>query len=174
MTVRLMGEPTPHSTADEVGKYLSRFSSEQRAEAFLHLHVKAFARKQRSREAHAAFWRWLAPEWSGFHQIPYWLYIPAFGRRRAGWSADCMAADDRRLYDRLPATVTIYRGQDIDGFVGLSWTLDWAVAESFARRDPQNPNPVILEATISKADVAFAVTDREEAELVTFAPVPLD
>jgi hypothetical protein len=32
-----------------------------------------------------------------------------------------------------------------------------------------NPNPVVLETVIAKRDIAFAVPDREEAELVLFA-----
>ena len=63
----------------------------------------------------------------------------------------------------LPADdIRVFRGQDRDLPKGLSWTLDRAVGEDFARehRKIYNLNPVTLVATIARADIAFAVADR--------------
>ena len=70
----------------------------------------------------------------------------------------------------LPATMTVYRGQSADASPGLSWTLDRKVAERFARghRGMKLPNPVVLEITVSRDDVALFITDRDEAEVVLF------
>jgi hypothetical protein len=54
----------------------------------------------------------------------------------------------------------------------LSWTLDRAVAESFARghRGIRPGKPIVVGATIKREAVALAIDDRGEAEIVIFSP----
>lgn len=85
-----------------------------------------------------------------------------------------MAVVDRAMYDALPETnIRVYRGQDRDAQRGLSWTLDVSIARRFAHghRGIKNRHPIVLTASIAKADIAFAVADRREPEVVLFAPV---
>ena len=71
-----------------------------------------------------------------------------------------------------PDAVEVYRGQSAGAPVGLSWTLEAPVAAHFARghRGFRNPEPVILRATVRRADVALVLTSRQEAEIVLFKP----
>jgi hypothetical protein len=110
--------------------------------------------------------------WPDFDRLPYDILIPVFAFRRIGWIPDCMPDEARSQYDGLPDEgIRVFRGKDRDGLVALSWTLDQTVADGFARghRGIFNPNPVVPETVIAKRDIAFAVPDREEAELVLSA-----
>jgi hypothetical protein len=93
---------TPRSTAKEVERALMWCGSHERPDCFLDVHRRAFARRKRSPEAHATFWRWLATIWSGFDRIAYDLYIPAFALHRPGWAIECMLDEERQLYESLP------------------------------------------------------------------------
>jgi hypothetical protein len=64
----------------------------------------------------------------------------------------------------------VFRGQDSGVRIGLSWTTDRDVAANFARghRGLFNPDPVVLTTTIAKSSIAFAVPERNEAEVVLF------
>lgn len=72
------------------------------------------------------------------------------------------------FFTALPDPVVIYRGCQETRIRGLSWTTERAVAERFARghRSIAVSNPVVVRAEIPKTAVFFAVTDREEAELI--------
>jgi len=76
----------------------------------------------------------------------------------------------KELYKGLPAKFTIYRGQDADSPIGLSWTTDKTVAEGFARghRFMNNHNPVVLSKTVRKSSVAFVSQSRSESEVILF------
>ena len=80
--------------------------------------------------------------------------------------------DNLRTYKGLPDSVTVYRGQGMSQPVGLSWTLERDIAAAFASgpRGESNPEPVILTRTIARKDIAFVVNEREESEVVLFAP----
>ena len=122
--------------------------------------------------AGAAFWRWAAGEWSGFDAIDHELYPAAFRRWRGAWSPDCMAPEARAAFDALsPHSIRAFRGQDAIGALGLSWTLNRTVAQQFAHghRGLLNRTPLVLERVLEKNAIAFAVADRDDAEIVLFA-----
>ena len=60
----------------------------------------------------------------------------------------------------------VYRGQEADAKLGLSWTTELSVAKEFARRDEGVRNPVILEMWTTPSTVAFLCNDREVEEVV--------
>lgn len=111
----------------------------------------------------------LVSEWTSFDWIPHEEFQPMFE-----WllHADVsfptyLPADCRQFFDALPQVVTAYRGQDAADRTGLSWTTDRRAAEFFARGSRHyNANPVVLTATLSKNDIAFVSTQRDESELV--------
>ncbi len=117
-----------------------------------------------------SLWSWLAEKWSLFDLIPHARFQRAFRRYRASWSSDCLPAADRAIYDRLPARFEAYRGQSADKPIGLSWTLNRAVAVGFAQghRGIRNSSPAVLRTTMSKRSVALVVSDRGEAEIMMF------
>jgi len=60
-----------------------------------------------------------------------------------------------KKYNSLPDLVTVYRGNDAQRIVGLSWSTKLEVAESFARghRVTNNANPVVATTTIAKSEI---------------------
>ena len=147
--------------------------SDARPEALLRLHSEIFPRK--NKKAGQAFWRWVACEWEGFDAIPHELYEDCFLFWAKYWSPNCMNPEDLDAFKSLPNEFTLYRGADEFAPLGLSWTLDRRVAESFSRghRGSLNQNPVVLEANVTRNAVAFLQTSRQEAEVVLFS-LPCD
>ncbi|MBX5221272.1 hypothetical protein HJC04_13235 [Rhizobium sp. NLR8a] len=88
--------------------------------------------------------------------------------KRLGHARDAMDSEALHYFSALPDPVVIYRGCQETRIRGLSWTTERAVAEGFARghRSMTVAKPVVASAEIPKAAVFFAVTHREEAELV--------
>ncbi|MGD0431197.1 MAG: hypothetical protein ABSA58_08900 [Acetobacteraceae bacterium] len=124
------------------------------------------------------FWHFVARHWADFDGIPHAKFAAEFARHRAGWEPEIMTwghpkgTDNLRTYKGLPDSVTVYRGQGMSQPVGLSWTLERDIAAAFASgpRGESNPEPVILTRTIARKDIAFVVNEREESEVVLFAP----
>ncbi len=120
-----------------------------------------------------AFWSGLRGAWSSFGEcegdpeadhteaIDPDEYSDLFAIFRVGWRST-------PEIDALPETITIWRGQHGDEPPGLCWTLKRATAEGFAWRHPERP--VILSTTVRRSDVALCLHDRDEAEVVLFAP----
>ncbi len=119
----------------------------------------------------SVFWRVIHREWCGFDRIPHQQYAVCFSMFRPYWQAEFMLTEDAAQYEKLPDEIRIYRGQSIADPIGLSWTLEKTVAECFARghRGLLVSNPVILEATVAKTDVAGFYQERQESEIVLFA-----
>jgi hypothetical protein len=70
--------------------------------------------------------------------------------------------------DGLPAgSLTVYRGQSAGDPLGISWTLDPAVAHMFAAGiRVALPDGVVYTGTVEPADVLGYITQRDEAEIV--------
>ena len=76
-----------------------------------------------------------------------------------------MTVSEKKIHDKLPNKITIYRGCDAKYKNGPSWTLDKNKAEWFANRWSE-PNPQVFEKTITK-DKIFAFKDgRNEQEII--------
>lgn len=117
------------------------------------------------------FWPFIMSAWSGFDLIPHEDFEDLFDIHRAKWSPKFMSDENLNVYNDLPETITIYRGQDRDHPIGLSWTLNLDVARFFGRghRGMWNDHPVVLTGTVRKNDVAFVASDRDEQEIVVFS-----
>lgn len=117
------------------------------------------------------FWPFIMSAWCGFDLIPHEDYANLFDAHRARWSPDFMADDNLSMYGDLPETITIYRGQDRDHPIGLSWTLNLEVARFFSRghRGMWNEHPAVLTGKVRKDDVALVCNDRDEQEIVVFS-----
>lgn len=103
------------------------------------------------------FWEAITDCWRLFDNIPYSEFSEEFDRFRSTAPG----------HDR---DITIYRGQDVSYELGLSWTTDEKVAETFARglRGRANPTPVICRLEAFKEEIAFSCDERAEAEIVLF------
>lgn len=79
-----------------------------------------------------------------------------------------MSERDQIIYRSLPPMVTIYRGctKGLNEY-GFSWTLEKDRAEFFAKRFNRG-EPIVLEATIHRADVMAVLTGRNEMEVVCY------
>jgi hypothetical protein len=79
-----------------------------------------------------------------------------------------MDEDDSRAFLELPDYITVYRGQDEDYDLGLSWTLDENRAKWFATHAMRykTDNPVLITAVIHKADIFAVKVGRGEQEVV--------
>ncbi|MDE4303655.1 hypothetical protein PXK30_09440 [Phaeobacter gallaeciensis] len=81
---------------------------------------------------------------------------------------DVLTDDDRKKFDALPDQIMVWRGSDESTIKGACWSLDRKVAEKFARghRMMCNPRPTLARAVVSKWDVLFFFTDRNESEVL--------
>jgi hypothetical protein len=75
---------------------------------------------------------------------------------------------EAKWFDALPRHLKVYRGCEIFGWHGLSWTLDKQVAVGFAKghRGIKLNNPQIHSTIIEKSQVFFATNERQEQEIV--------
>lgn len=108
------------------------------------------------------FWAVMVREWDGFDRIPHEDFEATF---------ENYICPPRNLPDEVKTPVTIYRGQSADDPKGLSWTLNRAVAESFAHghRGMRVQNPIVFEMQVELEEIAFYTNDREEEEVVLCA-----
>lgn len=76
-----------------------------------------------------------------------------------------MDEENLKAYSNLPENITAYRGIHEDGNEnGLSWTLDYEIAERFSHRF--NTDGIILERTFQKQQILAYFGDRDEEEIV--------
>ena len=120
------------------------------------------------------FWPLMRDGWSCCDNIgryaPRLTRILERERKNRGFPINA-AMDDvaMLLYASLPAMVTIWRGCYPKNRRGLSWTLDRTIAARFPlllRYRQFDAEPLLLEATIRRNDIAFVVVDRDEQEVV--------
>lgn len=77
-------------------------------------------------------------------------------------------SSEAEWFNSLPRALKVYRGCEIFGWTGLSWTLDEQVAVSFAKghRGIKLNNPQIHSTIINKSQIFFATNERQEQEIV--------
>jgi len=137
------------------------FQATERSDAFLRLAAELNDQQ---------FWMLFHGCWTTFEKIDELRFEDELNKRRESWEKSYLRADDQKFYDSLPLEVTIYRGQDADDLVGLSWTKSRDVAVSFAvgHRGILNARPFLIEAITIKSDIAGAYTDRNQSEIVIY------
>jgi hypothetical protein len=80
-----------------------------------------------------------------------------------------MDQEDLQVFNDLPQTVEVFRGQCADKPTGLSWTLNKDIALKFASGEMDRylrVNPVLLTAKINKSDIYAIKTGRGEKEVI--------
>tara|TARA_R110002073_G_scaffold25827_3_gene85034 strand:+ start:376 stop:1059 length:684 start_codon:yes stop_codon:yes gene_type:complete len=149
-------------------QYLFTLNNGERAAALLNLfhHVERPSR----------LWPLVNEVWSMsnciFADEPVWDEIWANAYRRDGTLRRChrfiMRPADRRIFDALPETVTVYRGcNSFDAIGGYSWTLSKSVAESFAHRVSRvRGEPLIATVSIPRWCLLAYFDERSEQEIV--------
>jgi len=126
--------------------------------------------KIRNRITDAQYWRCLGEFWEDAeypHQrFTTWLRLFKSKRR---YRPLMMRRKDRKFFEGLPKTLTIYRGYQ-HGIhrhkMGLSWTLSKEKAVWFAYRRPENGKPMVALGRCRKADVFCYTNGREEDEII--------
>ena len=110
------------------------------------------------------FWAVVTTAWSSFDLIPHRDFEMLFRKFKHFAPAPVS----------LSAPLTVFRGQNALVASGLSWTTNLEVAEGFARghRGVSYPEPTILEMEIGGKDIAFALSDRGEDEIVLWRIPP--
>jgi hypothetical protein len=84
---------------------------------------------------------------------------------------EMMNAEENAAYDRLPDTVTVYRGCDVAGKHGLCWSLDEEVANAFPFQTRFKANsPILIRARAKKNRILAIKFDRNETEIIVFSP----
>jgi hypothetical protein len=81
-----------------------------------------------------------------------------------------MNLQENAAYDALPVRITIYRGCGEANMMGMSWSLDKAVANSFPYTNRYKvPDPLLVTSTVSKRKVLAFKKGRDEDEIITFS-----
>ena len=116
------------------------------------------------------FWRLFHTSWIAFEKIDHINLEEYLSKRRDSWEKSYLKLEDQKFYESLPREITIYRGQDADDLVGLSWTTSRDVAISCAKGHSGilNARPFLIEAIVAKIDIAGAYTARNQSEIVIY------
>lgn len=121
----------------------------------------------------AEFWRLVGQEWDCCDNIFRYTDRLRFYFRRQFESGgfpifEAMTLEDHRAYVALPERVAIFRGCYSHNKGGFSWTTNRDVAAGFPFRARYSgpTQPLLLSAIVRKANIAFMMADRAEAEIV--------
>jgi hypothetical protein len=91
--------------------------------------------------------------------------------KTAGPLPAMMTPEENAFYDALPDRVTIYRGCQEANLMGLCWTLDRALANSFTQLSRfRVEKPLLATATVPKKKVLAVKLGRDEKEIITLSP----
>jgi hypothetical protein len=81
-----------------------------------------------------------------------------------------MTPQENAAYDALPEKITIYRGCGQANMMGMSWTLDKEIANSFPHTNRYRvPDPPLVTSTVFKRKVLAFKRGRDEDEIITFS-----
>lgn len=123
------------------------------------------------RMTYESWLRLLGEHWSGFDHITDYkdeLFQLTEGVRPA---KQIMTREEWHALDKLPETITIYRGCGEHNKFGLCWSLDKKVAEKFPFLNRHMAEtPLLVTAVEQKENILAVKLDREEQEVVTFDP----
>jgi hypothetical protein len=113
------------------------------------------------------FWSLVGEEWSccdniSQYRMPLIRLMESERRNRGFPIRAAMSPNAMNVFAQLPDVVTIWRGCYSTNRMGLSWTLDRTVAAKFPfllRYRQARGEPLVLEATIRRDDIAFLLVD---------------
>jgi hypothetical protein len=115
--------------------------------------------------------RLLGEEWSLCDN--FWRYRDSLeiSLGRNGPVRDLMNDEEWSLYQTLPEAPIIYRAASKGRRTGISWTLKREIAEKFPTYPKYfMPNPILYTARVRKCEIIAVKLDRQEFEVITFAP----
>lgn len=84
-----------------------------------------------------------------------------------------MSPAELMAYDAMRGTITLWRGCYGNNKVGLSWSLDRAVAAKFTtnhRYSRPDGQPLLVQAEARRKDILALKLDRQEAEVIAWRP----
>lgn len=158
---------------------LSRTSSAKRWNSFADFFdtetgvMQASAKGIADRSTFDLFWPVISGWWSLMDLIDHRHAQELFACFEQAWDLATFAPDARfssmKFHHQRRRTVRLYRGQDADGYVGLSWTTNPSIALEFARghRGIKNPKPIVCEIVVDRRQqVWLFLTERQEDEAV--------
>ena len=154
------GHLVREAATEEIDRYLLSFDSYKRARAMYLLMCGLHAR-----HCLQTFLRW-----GNMCDAP-WPYRSYLARELRSARAEValiavLEPDALTFYTRLPDPVQIWRGCERGRERGLSWTVDRAIAEGFARgKRCVNQHPTLAAAEIPKQHIFGVFLDRKESEL---------
>jgi hypothetical protein len=91
--------------------------------------------------------------------------------KTAGPLPAMMTPAENAFYNSLPDRITIYRGCQQANLMGLCWTLDRALANSFTQLSRfEVEEPLLATATVPKKKVLAVKLGRNETEIITLSP----
>jgi len=157
-----------HFVAGRWSRYLDMCANKDRASELLKI-IKM-------KNGASRLWPLVNTVWSMSNNIAadevIWDEIWQYAYRRSGELRRCrgiMRAADRRTFDNLSEHVTVYRGITHTATVeGYSWTLDYDVAELFARRGAMlgSGPAMIATMTVPRTCILAYFSERQESEIV--------
>ncbi len=84
---------------------------------------------------------------------------------------EMMDAEENAVYDRLPDTVTLFRGCNEEFQKGLCWSLDEKIANAFPFQIRfKAKKPLLIRARAKKDRILAIKLDRNETEIIVFSP----
>jgi len=122
-------------------------------------------------EANGGLRQWfteLGKRWTGCDNLTKHQreLVDTFNRYPGLWSK-MMRTEERKAFDALPDSITIYRGCGPSNRVGLSWSLRREIAAKFPFYNRYRVAvPLLLEAKIPKYRAVALKLDRNEFELI--------
>jgi hypothetical protein len=123
------------------------------------------------RMTYESWLRLLGEHWSGFDHITDYK-LELFGLTDGVRPAkQMMDHKEWAAFEKLPDTITVYRGCGEHNKFGLCWSLDKRVAERFPFLNRHTAKtPLLVTAVAQKEDILALKLDREEQEVITFDP----
>lgn len=115
------------------------------------------------------YWEMLAWVWcdsENLHQIPN---LSDFLNADRKHKKHMMEEDEKKIFNKLPSKVMIYRGHQDINQIGYSWTLSYSKAKFFSKRFYQKDNHISY-ALCPKDLIAAIFLSRNEYEIVVEDP----
>ncbi len=118
------------------------------------------------------FWRLIFGIWPGISYTDHEECAALFRKYRNAHDPAFMSELNRRIWERIPEGLVVYRGQCAHKPLGLSWTVSRRIA-SFYGSSPTHIAPTLYETRICRKDVVCVFSETGEHEVTVFDPKTL-
>jgi hypothetical protein len=113
----------------------------------------------------STFWRSLHMCLRLIPKAPERSFSTALGRLRPFWREDFLIGEQGIDYRQLPECMSVYRSRYRDRRPSLIWTRDFSIARAHA----METGSIIIEARITKSDIAGLQFDFQNSNLLLFS-----